>query len=172
MNCCTGAGRFLNIFANCWIIGINTSKIGAIAADIAPPNSAIANFIAFIACCCLSIGSSVASKVFATVPLAFSAVSDNPSRLNAPRLIASIILAAPLLPNTAAASVNAAVLLSAFLIFSIVPLNPGDRVLPSLAYLAVAFVIAVSVALESTPAFSSCPINVAPSENDNPNSLI
>ena len=86
-----------------------------------------------MACCCLSIGSSVASKVFATVPLAFSAVSDNPSRLKAPRLIASIILAAPLLPNTAAAAVNAAVLLSAFFIFSIVSPNPCERVFPSFA---------------------------------------
>ena len=81
--------------------------IGATASAIAAPISDKANCTALIFCCCLSIGSNVASNVFATVPLASFAVPDSFSSEKAPRLMASTIRVAPLVPNTLEASVSA-----------------------------------------------------------------
>ena len=68
-----------------------------------------------------------------TIPAAFSAVPAKSSNVKAPRLMASTIRGAALLPNTSEANDKASVSLVDCLICSTVPAKPSLRVKPSLA---------------------------------------
>ncbi len=148
--------KFLNHCVNSFTFPTTIVIVGCNEDKSVPPKSAAANFKLFVAIFASSQGSCVASNVSETIVPYSSIEEERFSKSMRPSRMAVVISAAPLVPKTSWAMLNASVSLEAFFMLSMVRARASSTLFPSSVYAFIDFrnpAIAVSA---FTPFASNC----------------
>ena len=148
--------RFLNHCVNSFTLFTTLVIIGCKLDKSVCPRSAAANFRLLAATFASSHGSCVALNVSSTVVPYSSIEEERLSKSIRPSRIAVAISAAPFVPKTSWAMLNASVSLEAFLILSIVRARASSTLFPSSVYAFMDFLNPAMAVSAFTPFASNC----------------